>query len=149
VDGKPLFSVPFVSMTLAGGGPYFPTVAVVDLVEAWDGTRFSRDLPAFAPLYKDRLTRARAAGIKARGRGGAVCNVDAFRSAGEIFVYSMMLGVDPSAALAEAERVVAGISTKPCEANHAGSTYGSQSFPWSSIREELQTRAADVPVLRK
>lgn len=148
-DGKPMFSVPFLSLTLASGGPYFPTAAVVDLVEAWDGTRFSKDLPGFASLYKQRLASARAFGMKARARGGARCNVDAFQSAGEIFVYSIMLGADPSVALAEAERIVAGISTKPCEANHAGSMYGSQSFPWSSIREELQNRAADVPVLRK
>ena len=142
--GAPLFSRFAVSMTVASGGPYFPTSAVVYVIEAWDGQRFRADLPAFMPLYEKRLAAARKAGKQARAVGSKGCNVEVFVRAGEIYVYSRMLGKPEKVALAEADELVRGISTKACEKNHEGSMYGTQSYDWDSMREELLRDTQDL-----
>jgi hypothetical protein len=142
-EGTPLFSRFAVSLTVAAGGPYFPTSADIYLIESWDGQRFRANLPAFTPLYEQRLAAARKAAKRARARGSVSCNVEVFSSAGEIYVYSRMLGKPENAALAEADQVVRGISTKACEKNHEGSMYGTQSFDWESMREQLVNETKD------
>jgi len=117
----PLFSRLAVSMTVPSGGPYFPTSADVYLIESWDGQRFRTNLPAFMPLYEKRLAAARKEGKRARARGSVPCNVSVFESAGEIYVYSRMLGKPADAALAEATELVRGISSNACEKYHEGS----------------------------
>lgn len=148
LEDKPLFSSYAVSLTLASGGPYFPTTADVYLLEAWDGQRFRTNLPAFAPLYERRLAAARDEGKRARRLGSSKCNRGLFLAAGEIYVYSRVLGNSEAAALAEIDRLVKDISTKPCEKNHDDSIYGAQSFDWATIRDELLFGTRELPVIQ-
>jgi hypothetical protein len=148
LDGKPLFSKFAVSLMVASGGPYFPTSPYVYLIEAWDGQRFRTDLPAFAPLYERRLLAAREMGKRARARGSSSCNAEIFLAAGEIYVYSHVLGKNQAAALAEVDKLVKGISTKPCAKNHEGSMYGTQSYEWADMREELILGTQDLKVIQ-
>jgi hypothetical protein len=146
LDGRPLFSTLAATLVLASGGPYFPTSVEVSLAEIWDGTRFRSDLPTLEPLYRQRLEAARTASKQARAQRGG-CNRAAFQAAGEIYVYARMLGAAEPAALAEAERAVSGLRTEPCKQAHAESMYGSQSYDWAAIREELQAQTTSLPVL--
>ncbi len=123
-DGIPEFDFPLIQLSIgpcsyASCGNSYALEVDVQGYESWDGKRFAKNLELFKTLYERALQNAEqeAKQLGAAPKAG-VCPTDALRVAGELYAYGRLTGEPLGTALAAADAVMKGYSTKPCTKQH-------------------------------
>lgn len=140
-DGVPEFEAALLTLDVApcsrvSCGPSLFLRAEVRGYEAWDGSRYARELAEFESLYFERLkkTKVDVARAKRSQKKAKICPLSALQTAAELFVYSRYIGESKGDALEQADEVMKGYSLENCRQE-----YELLAAPksWSELRSEL------------
>lgn len=120
-DGVPEFEVALLRLDVApcsrvSCGPSLFLRVEVRGYEAWDGTKYARELPEFEQLYFEKLKKTKAEILRAKRakKRGKICPLSVVQTAAELFVYSRYIGESRGDALDQADELMKGYSLEPC-----------------------------------
>jgi hypothetical protein len=151
-NGVPEFEVALLRLDVApcsrvSCGPSLFLRAEVRGYEAWDGSKYARELSEFEPLCFERLkkTKAEVARAKRSQKKAKICPLSVLQTAAELFVYSRYIGESKGDALEQADDVMKGYSLERCRTEYE--LLGSPKS-WAELRSEL-SQAALPELVRK
>lgn len=120
-NGVPEFEVALLRLDVApcsrvSCGPSLFLRVEVRGYEAWDGTKYARELPEFEQLFFEKLkkTKADVARAKRSQKKSKICPLSVLQTAAELFVYSRYIGESRGDALDQADDLMKGYSLEPC-----------------------------------